>query len=170
MKPFILITFMFLISCTTTQKVAQTACVTQHEHIPVYTPGPQVLVYKTKADYNNFVPVILSVDKSEIISYPHPKDIKTGNGYQTPVILHDGYLLDNRGISKNVAFLNITYYEYANLKEIPSVNELFSLIVDKDPLMELCNCGVKSAFTDQTKQLNELIDGNKIRTTCKVIK
>jgi hypothetical protein len=170
MKAFIPILLLFCISCISTKKVIQTADLKQQELVPVFVPGPPVLVYKTKTNYNNFVPVILSDDKSEIVSYPHPSDIKTEDGYQTPVILHKGYLLDNRGIGKNVAFLNITYEDYAKLREVPTLKELYGLIIDKDPLIELCNCGVKTAFTNQTKQLNELIDSNKLRIICKIVK
>ena len=137
---------------------------------PVFTSGPSVFVYKTKANYNNLVPVILSDDKTEILSYPHPSDIKTGSGYPLPVLLNNGYLLDNRGIGKNVAFLKITYEDYSKLENAPSLKEMYSLILDKNPLTELCDCGVKSAFTDLTKQLNDLIDKKVIRTTCKTIK
>lgn len=79
-------------------------------------------------------------------------------------------MLDNREIGENVAFLNMTYEEYAKLKEVPTLKELYGLIIDKDPLIELCNCGVKTVFTDQVKQLNELIDNKKLRTICKIIK
>src|ERR1044071_4992028 len=75
---------------------------------PQFTPGPPAIVYKTKADYSNYVPVILSEDKSKIVSYPDPKDVQSA----APVKLKNGYLLDNRGINKNVAFLRWTYEEY----------------------------------------------------------
>lgn len=44
--------------------------------VPQYTPGPQALIYKTKKDYTNLVPVLLSDDKTEIVSYPNPRDSK----------------------------------------------------------------------------------------------
>ncbi len=161
---------MFSLGCKTNNKVMQTSSETQTEFVPIFASGPPVLVYKTKANYNNLVPVILSDDRTEIVSYPHPGDIKTGSGFSLPVILNDGYLLDNRGIGKNVAFLKMTYEEYTKLANAPSIKELYDNIVDKDPLIELCDCGVKSAFIDQTKQLNKLIKSKKIRTTCKTIK
>jgi hypothetical protein len=170
MKILIPIMLLFCISCITNKKTIQPSGENQSGFEPVFASGPPVLVYKTKADYNNLVPVILSDDKSQIVSYPHQNDIKMGNGYQMPVILHDNYLLDNRGIGANVAFIKLTYQEYANLDKIPSISELYNLIVDKDPLIELCDCGIKTAFTDQPKQLNELIDNNKLRTVCKIIK
>jgi hypothetical protein len=137
---------------------------------PVFAPGPQVLVYKTKADYNDRVPVILSEDKSKIVSYPHPSDVKIGKGYPLPGRLHGGYLLDNRGIGPRVAFLKTTYAEYAQLESAPTLAELYALITDKDPLLELCNCGAKTGFNSTTTQLNQLIDSKKLRTTCKAIK
>ncbi|MGG7035856.1 MAG: hypothetical protein ACI7YS_11790 [Flavobacterium sp.] len=140
------------------------------QFVPQYIPGPQALIYKTKNDYSNLVPILLSADKTEIISYPHPNDLKVGSGYPLPTFLNDGYLLDNRGIGKNVAFLKLTYQEYSELKNPPSLTELYSYIIDKDPLTELCDCGNKTAFTDIKKQLNILIDKKKLRTTCKPIK
>ncbi|MCX6351967.1 MAG: hypothetical protein NTX03_08900 [Bacteroidetes bacterium] len=137
------------------------------EFTPQYVPGPQALVYKTKADYQNLVPVILSDDKLEIISYPDPKDVAMN---PVPTQLNKGYLLDNRGIGINVAYLKLTYPEYANLKALPSLKELYTLIIDKDPLLELCDCGNKTALKKPSLQLNTLIDSKKLRTTCKPIK
>ena len=131
---------------------------------------PPTVVYKTKGNYNNLVPVLLSVDKSEIISYPHPNDLKVGDVLSLPTPLSEDYLLDNRGIGPNVAFLKLSYEDYSKLENAPTLKELYELIIDKDPLTELCDCGVKTAFTDETKQLNKLIDNSKIGTTCKTIK
>ena len=83
----------------------QTTNETKTDFVLVFASGPPVLVYKTKANYNNLVPVILSDGKTEIVSYPHPKDLIKGSRFPLPFILNDGYLLDNRGIGKNVAFL-----------------------------------------------------------------
>jgi hypothetical protein len=137
---------------------------------PQFTPGPKILVYKTKKDYGNFVPVLLSADKTEIISYPHPNDLKVGNGFPFPTALNNHYLLDNRGINENVAFLKLTYEEYSELKSIPTLQELFDNILDNDPLTELCDCGNKSALSDPVKQLNLIISNDKLREICKTIK
>ncbi len=137
---------------------------------PQYKPGPQTLVYKTKKDYSNFVPVLLSEDKTEIISYPHPNDLIVGNGFPFPTILNSQYLLDNRGINKNVAFLKLTYQEYSELKSIPTLKELFDYILDDDPLIELCDCGNRTAFSDPVKELNLMISKDKLREICKAIK
>jgi hypothetical protein len=138
--------------------------------IPQYTPGPQTFVYKTKKDYTNNVPVLLNNERTEILSYPDPKDLKIGSGYPLPTNLLKGYYLDNRGINKNVAYLKLTYQEYAKLDNPPSLKEMFNMIIDIDPLIELCDCGNKNAFTDIESQLNDLISKNKLRTTCKTIK
>jgi len=138
--------------------------------VPQYIPGPRALVYKTKKDYRKLVPVILSSDRSTIISYPHPSDLATGNGYSLPVSLKQGYLLDKRGIGPEVAFLKLTYEEYAALKELPNLQEMYSWIVEKDPLELMCDCGAQSAFSDMEKQLNDLIDQQKLLITCKKLK
>ena len=132
--------------------------------------GPPTLVYKTRADYQNLVPVLLSDDKSQIVSYPQPSDVKTDNGFQTPTALHNGYLLDNRGIGPNVAFLKLTYEEYSNLSSLPTLPELYAAIRDKNPLTELCNCGNRLAFKDAEKEINALIDQKQLRAKCRVVK
>ena len=137
---------------------------------PQFIPGPRALVYKTRKDYRKLVPVILSSDRSTIISYPHPTDLATGNGYSLPVSLKQGYLLDKRGIRPEVAFLKLTYEEYGALKELPDLQEMYGWIVDKDPLEVMCDCGAQSAFSDMEKQLIELIDQQKLLITCKKLK
>ena len=170
MKIVLAILLLCCYSCKTNNTATQTAAEVKTEFEPVFASGPPVIVYKTKDNYNNLVPVILSEDKSEIVSYPHPSDISVGGNFTVPLNLNNGYLLDRRGIGKNTAFLKLSYEEYSKLDSLPALKELYNLIIDKDPFTELCNCGIKTAFTDQTKQLNELIDGNKLRTLCKIVK
>ena len=170
MRKIIPILLFAALGCKTNNTVTQAPKNKESEFTPQFIPGPPALVYKTRANYNNLVPVILSDDKTEIVSYPAPTDIKTESGYQVPTVLNKGYLLDNRGIWKNVAFLKLTYEEYSKLQNPLTPKELYDLIIDKDPLTELCNCGIKSAFSDITTQLNELIDNNTLRSKCKKIK
>ncbi len=170
MKLILAIILLFTLSCNSNSKVSQAPTVSETEFIPVFASGPPVLIYKTKANFDSLVPVILSDDKSEIVSYPHPDDLKSGNIFLFPSLLSGGYLLDNRGIGINVAFLKFTYEEYSKLENIPSLKELYSSIIEKDPLIELCNCGIKSAFTDVNSQVNSLIESKKLRTSCKVLK
>ena len=165
--PIILVTLM---GCKTNHDLVKKESGGQPQESPALSATPQVLVYKTKADYNNRVSVILSDDKTQIISYPDPHDIKMRPGYPAPTPLHDGYLLDNRGIGKNVAFLSLTWTEYAGLQKIPSLKELYGLVVDKDPLRELIDCGNINAFTNPVKQLNKLIDSKSIRLNTHIIK
>ena len=168
MRITLLILLLLALGCKTNNTTTQ-PMENKNEFTPQFVPGPPALVYKTSEDYNNLVPVILSDDKTEIVSYPAPTDVTTGNGYQTPTVLNGGYLLDNRGIGKNVAFLKLTYEEYSKLPYPPEPKELYELIIDTDPLTELCNCGNKSAFRDITKQLNEMIETNTLKTKCKQI-
>lgn len=137
---------------------------------PLFIPGPAALVYKTRGNYRNLVPVLLSEDRSSIISYPHPHDLQGENGFSVPAELHKGYLLDKRGIGLNVAFLKLSYEEYFRLDSIPGPEELYRLIADKDPVSSLCNCGAKSAFSDIEKQLNQLIDRGELEKVCKKLR
>lgn len=136
----------------------------------VAVTGPQAIVYKVRKDLVDKVPVILSPDGSTIVSYPHPSDLKGPNGLALPTVLHKGYLLDNRGINKHVAFLNMTYAAYAALAEAPTEAALMGMIKEKKPLLELCDCGSRGRSTDLVKELDQLIDDHQLRKTCKVIK
>lgn len=130
--------------------------------------GPHVLIYKTSGDYSNNVPVILSDDKATVVSYPDIKDVYTNGKLAFPDQLANGFLLDNRGINKNVAFTSYTYEEYSNLKKTPSVKELLEKVIDKDPLTELYDCGVKYKFKSLVTELNEIIINNQFDKFIKI--
>jgi hypothetical protein len=152
--PILILLIIFVSSCGTSRKI---------EVEPSFEAGPPTIVYKTKADYNNLVPVILSDDKSQIISYPHHTDIYSNGELAYPTALADGYLLDNRGISANVAFLNISYEDYGKMKNLPSVDSLFNLIIDVDPLVVLYDCGNKNHWDNVEVRMNEIISKKKLR-------
>lgn len=115
------------------------------------------VIYKTKADYNNLVPVMLNNDKTQIVSYPAPSDVYHNGELAVPIELLNGYLLDNRGISKNVAFTSYTYSEYSKLDSIPSVSELFERIVDNDPLRELYDCRSQIKIKSDIDKIEKMI-------------
>jgi hypothetical protein len=159
-----------LFNCKSTSAPPMNTSAKANGFEPQYTAGPPTIVYKTKEDYSNLVPVLLSGDKTKIVSFPHQSDLKAGDNYLTPTSLKGGYLLDNRGINANVAFLKLTYEEYSRLTTPPSLDELFKLISIKDPLLELCNCGNRNAFTNVADQLNQMIEAKVLREKCKVAK
>jgi len=127
----------------------------------------EVVMYKTKSNYNQLVPVRLSEDKSQIISYPHPKDVMLGKTILEPVVLNDGYLMDRIGIGENVAYLGITLMEYSQLQEPMPISEMLKIIVDNDPLKLICNCGPKTAEISISK-LQEMIQQHRVNDFCKV--
>lgn len=137
---------------------------------PDFTKGPPAIVYQANKKYKDHVPVFLSEDKSRIVGYPGIHDIRVGNSFPYPIALHKGYFLDNKGITERVAFLKLTYDEYARLDSLPGKNEMYNWIIDKDPITSLCNCGNRHAFTDIERQLNELIDAKQLETVCKKMK
>ena len=131
---------------------------------------PDVLVYKTKGNYQNLVPVMLSPDRKRVESYPDQVDVSGGSNGPQPVQLHKGYLLDKRGVSWHTAFLKLTYEEYAKLKEIPTPEELYKMIVDKNPLTELYDCGRREPINNMVHKFNDMIDEGKIKKKCTSIK
>lgn len=135
---------------------------------PKFDASPAVVIYKTKKDYSRFVAVTLSADKSKITSYPAPTDISPE--MSVPVALADDYWLDRRGINEHVAFLSMTYEEYARLSSPPSKEQLWLLIQDKDPILAMYNCGAVYSYTDKEMQINEVIKSGKMKTIFKQIK
>ena len=123
----------------------------------VGSTGPDAIIYKTKGNYDQLVPVILNKNKSEIVSFPAPTDLKYKGKPAIPTSLENGYLLDNRGITADVAFLSLTYDEYMALEKTPAKDELMGLIVDYDPLVEMYSCGKRSTFTNEVEELNVFI-------------
>lgn len=120
-----------------------------------------VTIYKTTKDYSQNVPVIMNADRTEIVSYPDPKDIRESS---KPTQLNNGYLLDNRGIGENVAFLSYTYDEYSKLESAPSREQLMNSIIDKNPLSTIVNCGHASDYSGNlVDALNEYIKTNKLK-------
>ena len=124
--------------------------------------GPDAIIYKTKADYHNYVPVILNKEKTEIVSFPAPGDLTYRGEPSLPTELENGFLLDNRGINANVAFLSISYPEYMAMEKSPTADELMGMILDKDPLTEMYDCGKRQSFKDVVGELKAIILANDL--------
>jgi hypothetical protein len=131
---------------------------------------PNLLLYKTKFDCSNLVPVVMSADKKEIVSYPDPKDLLINGTLQKPIALHGGYWLDRRGINRNVVFLNISYEEYVQQKGTLPVSDMLNKIVDKDPLIELYDCGRNVLNQELITSINRWIDEQELGQHCKRLK
>jgi hypothetical protein len=133
---------------------------------------PPVTVYKTKSNYTNLVPIGLSEDKARIASYPGTGDVYYSGKLAYPTELNQGYLLDHRGIGKNTAFLNITYERYSQLERTPSLTELFNLILDNDPFLEIYDCTntyIDPTGPGATEKLNEIINNGTLNEKCIVV-
>ena len=124
---------------------------------------PAAIIYKTKGDYSKNVPITLSTDKSKIVSYPAPQDVYYRGQLAYPTVLKDGFLLDNRGISANSVFIKLTYEEYSKLSEAPSNEELYKMILDKNPFKEIYNVGNRRRFKDEVSEINQLIETHKLK-------
>jgi hypothetical protein len=135
---------------------------------PLTIENPPVIIYKTKRDYSRNIPVLLSDDKKEIVSYPHPMDIMgMASKDVMPIRLHDGYYLDRRGINKNVAFLRITYASYRKLRKPLSIKEIEKNIIDRNPLEEIYSCPSLTEKENIVSILNSAIDSKTLSNLCK---
>lgn len=122
---------------------------------------PMAIVYKTNGNFNNNVPITLSADRKEIISFPAPSDISVSSA---PIQLAEGYLLDRRGIGENTAFTQYTYESYSALKQAPSLKLLNESIIRGAEIVEIvrlpmtlteaindttrCNTIIRNGFPD----------------------
>ncbi len=118
---------------------------------------PKAIIYKTKADYNDLVPVTMNESRTAIVSYPAPSDLVSGGIYMKPTELAEGYLLDNRGITPNTAFLDYTYEEYAALDPFPTAEELLQHVKVKYPLAEMYYVG-RTSSPDKLHYYNSIIE------------
>ncbi|HPE35036.1 MAG TPA: hypothetical protein PLI65_09580 [Bacteroidales bacterium] len=125
-------------------------------------PSPPAIVYKTKEDYSKLVPIILSADKKSVVSFPAQSDIKINGKFSYPDHLEDGYMLDNRGINQNAAFLRFTYEDYYNMDNIPTAERLFNYILDDDPFIEIYEVGRRSQYKNPVDEINQLIREGKL--------
>jgi hypothetical protein len=129
-----------------------------------------LMVYRTRQNVYDKVPVGLSDDKQHIISYPQPKDLLLDGKLRLPTKLAKGYWLDNKGIGLNTGFLNMTYAEYAALSAAPSLADLEAGLLDRDPLLSLCDCGTRGSMEDPVKSIGEMLKADNLRQGCKVLK
>ena len=125
-----------------------------------------IIIYKTKADYSQNVAVTLSDDKSKIISYPHPTDVFYKKKLAYPINLDNDYLLDNLGITINTAYLSLTLKEYSEYKDVPSLIELYKMIIDDNPIVEFYNCGNRQDLTNEIIDINKIITGRLDKCKC----
>lgn len=128
---------------------------------------PTTIIYKTKANYSMLVPVGLSADKKEIVSYPDPKDVKNDSGFYYPTALKDGFWLDNIGVGVNTAYLGLSLKEYSQLSGPLTLSEMMAMLVDANPFVEMWNCGNRGIVS--VDELNELIVNKNIEIRCKRI-
>ncbi|MBO4581616.1 MAG: hypothetical protein J5701_04940 [Bacteroidales bacterium] len=129
------------------------------------TAGPPTIVYKVAKKYLDKVPINLNDEKTCIVSYPDPKDI---NESQLPTPLKKGYYLDNRGIGPNTVFLSLTYKEYATLQSAPDADQFSKLIMGKNPIKAMYDCGNRFKFKNLIEDLNIIIDNKFV--DCKKLK
>ena len=116
-----------------------------------------VIVYKTIADYDNNVPILLNETKDRIVSYPAPADLHADGELALPVRLRKGYLLDRRGINTHTAFTSYTYEEYSKMEAPPSIQDLNDHIIETSPFEAMYNCGNRSNYKDLVKEVNQKI-------------
>lgn len=118
---------------------------------------PPVIVYKTTGDYYNLVPITLNEARDKVVSFPAPSDLYTNGKLALPVKLENGYLFDQRGINANSLFTSFTYQEYSKMESAPSIDDLMKSITDRNPFLEIYNCGKINEFQNLEKDLNRLI-------------
>ncbi|MEZ5071019.1 MAG: hypothetical protein R2751_08635 [Bacteroidales bacterium] len=134
------------------------ACTAQKIPSDMVLKNAPVVVYKTRADYRNLVPVTLDAGRERVVSYPAPGDLNYRGEPALPLKLKKGYLLDRRGIGPNSAFTSYTYLEYSGLLAAPSPGILLEQVVDSDPFLEMYECSEALKYKDLDAEISSLID------------
>lgn len=142
-------------SCRTNRGLTQTSSSDMQNISTSRQAGPPVIVYKTTRDFSKNVAVTMNQSRTQIVSYPDPSDV---GDFSRPTPLKNGYLLDNRGINENVAFLRYTYDEYSRLPSLPSMSELLAAVIEKYPLAEMIRCGTRYQYKNIVEEISVLID------------
>jgi hypothetical protein len=159
--------FSFFMLLLTSALLFSSCCVCQKSSKNTATmsklPAPQVIIYQTRADYSQLVPIILSADKKSVVSYPDIRDIYTNGSLAYPTQLKSGYFLDNRGINPDVAFIKLKYEEYAALPKTPLADELLKMVVDADPIKKMYACGLRNSYSNLTEELNARIEAGDFK-------
>jgi hypothetical protein len=152
-----------LVSCATQKKEKKSETMNEENSPSVGVPSPPAIVYKTKGDYEKLVPVILSEDKKRVVSFPAQSDIRMNESFTYPDKLKEGYLLDNRGINQNAAFLKFTYEDYYNMDNIPTAERLIRYVEDADPFVEMYDVGRRGSFSEPVEEINRMITEGKLK-------
>lgn len=123
---------------------------------PTASYMPRAVIYKTNVDAFDLVPVVLTADGRNFVTYPAPSDL---NRDQMPLRLADGWLLDRRGaIGPGTAFLRYTYSEYEALPQAPSPEQLRDAILPDVHVTEAYRLPVTlSEARNDTAAVNALI-------------
>lgn len=111
------------------------------------------VIYKTKKEYSNLVPIQLSEDKQTIISYPAREDL-VQYGSKNAMQLKNGYLLDLVGVSKNTVFTAFTLDEYQKM-HTPSLEDFKINIIDRDPFSEMYMCTQNYTVAELEKMIQD---------------
>lgn len=127
--------------------------VAQTMETPLAMAMPRIVIYKTTADFSNFVPFAMDETKTQIVSFPDPSDIKEN---KRPTQLDNGYLLDNFGIGKNVVYTDYTYEQYAALESVPDLETLMQHIAERNPLVEYYVSGAEYPRTGKARSIEGL--------------
>jgi hypothetical protein len=165
----VLITSALILSCIPTKNTGQVNTIERPKSDPITSVSePAVIIYKMTRNYSQFVPIIMSDDKKSIVSYPDVKDVFFKGKLAYPTPLHNGYWLDNRGISQNAVFTRLTYEAYSKLPVTPSPENLKSMITDYQPIKRMYSCGKRSSYKNIEKELNEKIDSGNFSDFTKI--
>ena len=151
---YLLMLALLIAGCNTARRQAKDIDIT-------FGASKPTIIYQTTQDYSRYVPVQLSEDKSEVTGYPHRTDLYFQGNPDTlayPLPLADGFWLDRRGINPSIAFLDMTYEEYANYDMRMDAGMLQERVQDTQPLVACYDCGNITSV----EQLNVLIRGKAL--------
>ncbi len=159
------ITLLLLILFTACNSLKQNSTIINFT--PDYSPGTHIIIYKTKKDYSQNLPVLYDEKKQKITKLFSNKELMANGNILYPIPLQKGYWLDRIGIDTTVAYVSFSIQKYTQSMMPITANMLKSKIIDKNPLLEMYDCGKIKG--DTIKIINEIIKNGMLKK-CKRLK
>jgi hypothetical protein len=77
--------------------------------------------------------------------------------------LGKGYYLDHIGVGLSTAYISLNIEEYAAMDTPPKLDELYQLIVSKDPFKRMYNLGNRKQYRD-IEVVKEIVSSRKYKS------
>ena len=94
---------------------------------------PKATAFRMSGDYSDNIAITIGND-GKLLYFPAPTDITADS---KPISLGEGWWLNCQGISQNSVFTKYTFAEYAELPEVPTIEQLKNAVIPGAKVTEM---------------------------------